>query len=111
MRVLLELRAAVERVHELGRALADAEHIAQPQLAQAQQLVERIGARAPLGATARVGSLAFVAAALLGRQQLELAGEALLQALAGARARGPGEVEHGDPGALGCGTGEPRPPR
>src|SRR4029077_4378171 len=40
-RVVLEVGDAIDGVDELGRALADAQRVAQPQLAQGQHLVER----------------------------------------------------------------------
>ncbi len=48
--ILLELRAAVDGVDQLGGAFAQAHEVAQPQLREAQTEIERAGALAPLAA-------------------------------------------------------------
>ena len=97
----LELGAAVDGVDQLGRAFGDAEHVAQPQLRQAQREIERLRARAPLAAAAGLGAFALVAFALLARHQLELARAAARPArLARGRAGRLGDVEQPGPAPL-----------
>src|SRR5205823_173964 len=75
--VLAQLGRAVAVVDEVLGAVGDAGRVAQPQPGELEPLVERHRRRAPVRALGLLVALALGALALLDRQQVLLAGDAL----------------------------------
>ena len=85
-------------VRELGRAGRDAEQIAVPEAGELQAVVERDGARAPLGAAGLLAELGLAALVLLAGEEGELVGEPRLEGRALGRAARAGDLQQRAPG-------------
>ena len=92
-----ELVRAVARVDQLGRALDDHRGVAVPELDEGEAEVERADRPPSHDALDALGVLALDPAALGAGGELEVLAMALGELLAGALARGLGELEEGSP--------------